>query len=149
MSDIILKIISSTREFLPPQQLIDRSVILLKQAFPDADEIYFSVNDDIQFVDAGANWGKIICPNCGKEIDGGWWREAMAKAYESRFSNLDVVLPSCGTKSSLAFLKYEWPVGFARFVLNVRNPKNEMDEQTKKSLESILGTSILLIWALY
>lgn len=149
MSDIVLKIISSTVDFLPSHHLADSAASFLRQVFPDADEVYFNISNDIRFIDAGANWGKIICPNCGREIDGTWWREAIEKAYENRFSDLKVVLPCCGTTSSLALLKYEWPVGFARFVLNVRNPKNEIDDQTKKSLESLLRTSILVVWALY
>lgn len=149
MSDNILKIISSTVEFLPPSHIIDRTIDFLKKSFPDADAIDAKIWDDIQFVDAGANLEKVYCPNCGKEIDIAWWQEAMDNAYKSKFLNLEVVLPCCGTKSTLNHLIYERASGFARFVLEVRNPGKDMDNEKKESLQSLLDTQILPIWALY
>jgi len=149
MSDNILKIIPSAVGFMPPRDLVDRALESLRQVFPDADEIKARTSDDILFIDQGTNWERVSCPNCGKQIDIAWWQAAMDRAHKGRFLDLEVVMPCCGAKSSLNLLKYEWPAGFARFVLEIRNPGSDIDNGTKKSLETLLNMALRTIWARY
>lgn len=49
------------------------------------------------------------------------------RAFEAHchdgFATLAVVVPCCGTASSLDALDYDWPCGFARFEIAIRNPE--------------------------
>ena len=109
-----------------------------------------TVSDTVEFVDPGGNFERVLCPACNTEITR-WWVGAMEAAYESRFENLMITLPCCGTSSSLNDLQYDWPAGFARFVLEVRNaniggilPANEVAE-----LEALLGCAVKQVLAHY
>jgi hypothetical protein len=51
-----------------------------------------------------------------------WWAEAMDQAASTDFEDRHVDLPRCGGKDSLEALRYEWPVGFARFVVDACLP---------------------------
>ena len=57
---------------------------------------------------------------------------------------------SCGTAVSLNDLRYEWPAGFAKFVLEAMNP-NVMDlpDEGFAELSRDLGTPLRKIWAHY
>lgn len=46
----------------------------------------------------------------------------MSRASVSGFANLMIVMPCCDGVTSLNSLRYEWPAGFARFILQAMNP---------------------------
>lgn len=72
----------------------------------------------------------------------------MDKAYEeTRFADLAAILPCCGRLSSLNDLQYDWPAGFARFQLRVRDPGKDIDEAMLQELERILACSLKKVWA--
>ena len=101
----------------------------------------------MEFVDAGANFDNLSCPACGQLISGEWWSAAISKANESAFTNLNVVTPCCQSRTSLNDLNYNWAQGFARFVLQVRNPGiSTLDKSVLSELEIILGCKLRVIW---
>ena len=53
----------------------------------------------------------------------GWWSEQMGQASHASFTNLAVLAPCCGTKTTLNDLTYDWPAGFAQAELSVLNPQ--------------------------
>jgi hypothetical protein len=54
------------------------------------------------------------------------------------------------TSTTLNDLKYEWPAGFARFIIDARNPNvDDIDGRDMESLESILGIQLKTIRAHY
>jgi hypothetical protein len=56
----------------------------------------------------------------------------------------------CGALVSLNDLIYEWPAGFARFVLEAMNPNvRDIADDELASLAAILGTPLRKIWARY
>jgi len=61
-----------------------------------------------------------------------------------------VTLPCCGAGSHLEELRYEWPQGFARFVLEARNANiggpTDVDDQ---EVAGLLGTPVRRILAHY
>src|SRR5262249_13741059 len=116
---------------------------------------------------------------CERELDKEWFGKAMDRAYEKKNWDLTIKLPCCGKGSSLNDLKYEWPAGFARFVLEARNPlmgdplpkgevpprvpladlrkmhrrqnleTEKMLQKVRQTLEKILKTELRRIWARY
>ncbi|MCU0490713.1 MAG: hypothetical protein MUD01_03805 [Chloroflexaceae bacterium] len=107
--------------FIPDAQAQAHAQRLLQQLAPRADSISILVSHTPIFVDAGANFETVKCPRCRTAISN-WWHEAMDRAYSHQFKHLAVETPCCATTLSLNELRYEWPCGFARFVLKAQNP---------------------------
>lgn len=148
MSDRIIKIIPCDPLYIPPAENQLQAEAAIRSSFPDADAIAIATTESVQFVDAGENWGEIRCPSCDALMDEEWWSNAMDKAYEGNFLNLEVAPHCCGTKVSLNKLKYEFPVGFSRFSIEALNPgKSKLEDDTLKNVEAILGCELKVISA--
>ena len=64
------------------------------------------------------------------------------------FRNLKITTPCCRAPSTLNDLDYEWPAGFARFVLEASNPNvSELPGQQVRALSRILGCKLRQIWS--
>jgi hypothetical protein len=122
---------------------------LLASWLPNAEYVRVSVTDDIRFIDQGSNFEAIFCPKCGAELDKQWWQKVMISASSTVFTNLIVITPCCGSTLSLNELRYVWPAGFARFVLEARNPNGDISEAALNSLSSLLKAEMKKIWAHY
>lgn len=148
MSTNVLKIIPTTPQYVPAAAAQLQASGLVRLRFPDT-EVNLLVTEETEFVDPGTNLEKIECPFCGTEIETSWWQQAMDAADKTKFTDLSVLLPCCGEYSSLYDLHYHWPAGFARFTLEIVNPKSDPDSDFLNLLEKILGSQLLIIWAHY
>jgi hypothetical protein len=142
-------LIPKNPRFVPKAAARQRAVDLLQSLVPKAQEIRTRITNDVEFVDQGANFERILCPACGAILDGGWWQQAMKNASQTRFTDLSVTVPCCGAISSLNDLCYEWPAGFARFALEIDSPNADLDEGQIRLLEQALGCDLVKIWAHY
>jgi hypothetical protein len=149
MSDDFLRLIPTDPQCTADGPQLREASALLAGFLPQAQEVTFEIKEEVSFIDPGQNLERIFCPNCGHQIDMGWWADRMDAAYETRFSDLSVEMPCCGAFVSLNDLQYDWPAGFARFVLEARNPRERLDEEQLRSLEAILGCPLRLILAHY
>lgn len=149
MSDNILKLIPSSPNYLPGKESIDQAVSLLKISIPSIVDIKVMVSEKVRFIDSGTNWERILCPNCSAPIDMEWWQNAMDKAFKNGFRDLCINVPCCGSETTLNDLRYDWPAGFARFSIEIHNPRIEIPNEVLKRLEAILGVSLRKIWAHY
>ncbi|MBK8022455.1 MAG: hypothetical protein IPK19_13765 [Chloroflexi bacterium] len=149
MSDNYLRLIPISPEYIPETLASEEAQRQLSAFVPHADEVKVIITDEIEFVDQGGNFERVVCPLCERELDIGWWQEAMDAAYATRFASLVVDLPCCHNESSLNSLRYEWPAGFARFVLEARNPGTDLNEAQVHALEQILGCALRKIWVHY
>jgi uncharacterized CHY-type Zn-finger protein len=122
MPDNFICIIPRDPLFIPDIHAQQQAQQLFHQFAPHADEITFTIKDTPTFVDAGANFTFVACSRCHQRLDT-WWQEAMDRAAAQQFHDLDIVTPCCGATLSLNALHYEWPCGFARFVLEAQNPQ--------------------------
>jgi hypothetical protein len=147
MSDDILKIIPQDPNFVPDRAAISAAERFLRQSGFILDAHVLS--NDIEFVDCGGNLESISCPFCGHQLESEWWREAMDHSYESRFKNRTLLLPCCNQESTLDKLTYHWPMGFARFVIRLRNPVEAWTQENIAQLETLLKTPLKEIWAHY
>lgn len=108
------------------------------------------VEEQVVFVDCGENLERISCPRCHAPLTDEWWGEAMDVAYRTGFRELGVLLPCCGESCSLNDLHYDWPMGFARYVLEARNPEvNGLDAAHLQALEDTLECKLRIIWGRY
>ena len=150
MSDNFLRLIPTDPEYTPDAQAADEARAYLATLVPDADEVKAAMTSEVTFIDQGTNLERISCPRCGAELDESWWADEVERASNTAFTQLDVTTPCCAARVSLNDLDYEWPAGFARFVLEAMNPQvRDLDESATARLATMLGTPLRRIWAHY
>ena len=150
MSDSILRIIPAVPTFVPDVDAQQSAASLVREAFPEADDVSLRTEDDVAFVDAGANFDAVFCPKCTNELEQDWWADAMDHAAACSFVDLAVKLPCCGETTSLNDLRYEMPQGFARFVVDVMNPAaSKVPTRLEARLRETLGCELRFVWAHY
>ena len=147
MSDTFLRFTPGDPIHVPSESSRRELVRLMTAGFPDADGVHEQEHDEVTFVDAGSNFEVVGCPTCGKELDSGWWGDAMGAAGDSGFADLSVTLPCCAAKSSLNDLRYEMPQAFARYVLEVVNPNvDDVPASLLGKLSQRLGSNLRVVW---
>jgi hypothetical protein len=151
MSDNFLRLIPTVPNYVPTKRAQVVAHRLLQSFAPKADEIRTQVSEQVEFIDQGVNFERVSCPLCGKQLSQDWWASTMEAACANGFEELAVLMPCCNAKSSLNDLTYEWPAGFARFVLEAMNPGIDINLATGQvqELEIVLGCSLRTIWAHY
>lgn len=148
MSTSIIKIIPKDETTTFARNISDKAVDYLNSRVR-ADSINVTVHDAPVFVDCGSNLEEIVCPVCGDEISFDWWGEAMDKASASGFTDLSIELPCCGKRSSLNDLRYDFPCGFARWILEISDLVDELPTEILWEIEAILGEELRVIEAHY
>ena len=150
MSDNWIRIIPTDPAFVPTARAGTLGRELLDQLAPAgaggaaAREIDFGA---IVFVDAGSNFNSAACPWCGAVVDLDWWRERMDVAALAGFTDLLTRTRCCDVTTSLNDLRYDWPQGFARWILEVMNPNNHA--LSNAGLASIGNTIGIAVRAIY
>lgn len=152
MSDTWLALVPTDRHFAPAPDGRERAVGLLRGFAPAADGVTATVSEEIRFIDCGGNWCGVRCPACGADVEP-WFADELGRCYErSRFRDLAAVIPCCEVAVSLDALVFGWPVGFARFVLEARNPGLEpagLPPERHRLLEEAVGCPLRVIWRHY
>jgi hypothetical protein len=150
MSDSMLRFIPRQPAYAPPLERRQAAVSRLRDAFSDADDVSARETEEVTFIDAGGNFESVFCPLCNKKLEQEWWLEAMDRAFSTAFEDLAVKLPCCGGSTTLNDLRYEWPQGFARFVLEVANPGvNTISDALVAEVGTIIGCDVRVVWAHY
>jgi hypothetical protein len=146
VSDDWLQLLPVDPAFLPDVDAAEAARMRLHQLVEDADEVLATVSAQVAFIDTGEHHERITCPACGTDVDEGWWVRALDAAGERGFAELDVVVPCCRARLSLDALVYVPPAGFARFVLEARNPAvDELEPEQLTELASLLGTDLRVV----
>ena len=150
LADYFLRLVPEDPAFVPPESAQTLACEALRAALPRAEEVTVRVTETMRFIDPGSNLERILCPACAKDLDRAWWQGHMDHASTREFHNLRVTTPCCSTATSLDRLDYEWPAGFARFVLEASNPNvSELPGQQMRALGRMLGCRLRQIWARY
>lgn len=108
--------------------------------------------DRIQFIDCGENFERILCPACGSALSTDWWGHQMDHCWDAD-AGFDLhahALPCCGVPASLDKLVYEWPQGFARWMISAENPgRGPLSEDEVARLETVAGLKLTAIAQMY
>lgn len=155
VSDGYIRLIPADREWQPTQAMAAAATVYVTRLFSapedDVEEVKHEFYDRITVIDAGENTTQVFCSNCSVDIGVEWFFDLIEKNGES-FDSLDVTVPCCGAVVSLDSLRYDWPVGFARFEVCAMNPtraKYELDAEELRELAALLGHPIAQILAHY
>jgi len=133
MSEYIVKIIPKSEIHVP--ELAERSnIINLIRTLGTTLDISEDILNDITFVDQGSNFESIMCDKCDMELEIDWWSEQMKHCQRGNFEDLSITTPCCRKRSSLNNLEYIWTAGFARYVISIRNPEEEVVREIERSM---------------
>ncbi len=143
-----LRLIPTNPNFIPEEPAQNQARDLFASFVPQAYKVSSQIYEDITFVDAGSNYERIMCPSCGTTLNHNWWINEMDRAYnKTKFTDLTISTPCCDILCSLNDLRYEWPMGFARFIIEAINPYADIEESQIHILEQILQCKLRKIWA--
>jgi len=122
----------------------------------DVDEVTCEFYERVTLIDAGENTSQISCPHCDGEVSREWFLDLVEENYVETGEDLtlrDVTVPCCGWVVPLDELRYEWPVGFARFEVCIMNPtranKYELDAGELDRVGALLGHPVTQVLAHY
>jgi hypothetical protein len=147
VSDDWLQLIPADPGHVPDAAAAEMARSMLAAIVGEAEAVTVTVTEDVNFIDAGANLERIGCPACESEIDAAWWVRRIDRASDTAFAELEVRVPCCGARLSLNDLAYDRPAGFARFVLEARNPDvTELTAVQLADLSRTLGTPLRVVW---
>ena len=91
-----------------------------------------------------------FCPRCGGAIGMDWFWELLHA--EVAVGDLGVTVPCCGAALSLSALRFEAPIGFARFEVSVRNWSRgawELSGEELAAAGAVLGHPVTQVHAHY
>ena len=147
MSDHWTILIPDAPDYVPSAETQRQAVALFKEIAPNAADVRAEVSDDVRFIDCGSNFERIVCPDCGAEIELDWWTEQMDTESKNGCQLRPVELACCKARRNLNELSYEWPQGFARFSLEAMNANiGDVPDEKKAAFERILGCSVRKIF---
>ncbi|MET9821921.1 hypothetical protein ABZ038_09900 [Streptomyces sp. NPDC006349] len=143
MSDNYLTVIPVDPYWQPSKDAAGRAAAVLSGMLPDDDArrgLEAKWHDSVEVVDCGANPERISCPHCAAELTTDWWAAAVSERYDAGFPTLLGRVPCCGVETSLNALVYDWPMGFARFRIEVPCPDRAwLTDEELASLADALG----------
>jgi hypothetical protein len=149
MSNSVLKIFPVDPLCRPTSMIPGTLAQSIRDIFQPECRISIIDQDDPFFVDQGENFERVVCPLCSKEMEISWWNEAMDRSSRSKFRDLMIIAPCCESRVSLNDLEYEWPAGFASFVIEIQDPRDDIQRDEMVALEEIIGCKLRKIWAYY
>jgi len=145
-----LRVIPVDPRWIPGDDAAEAARLVLARLAPRAREVTAEAWEKVEFIDAGGNFDRILCPTCGSELAVRWWQEAMDAAYdrEAGFGELGVLTPCCGCDTNLNDLNYTWANGFARFMLEAKDyDRYALDEDELAQLAKAMGCGVRAIYA--
>ena len=146
MSDHYLRLVSVDPNWSPSPEAAAAAVGILATLLPAADHVRAVGEAGVVFYDAGELAETIGCRRCGADL-GDWWQGAMTQAFASGFTDLAIVTPCCGARTSLNDLDYVYPAAFGRFALEAANPAvADVTDEQKAVIEAALGTRLRTVF---
>lgn len=150
MSDGHLRLIPADRSWQPSPSQAQALAAYAEGLFDRVDEVAPRFYDEVTVIDAGVNTSSVTCPNChGELVD--WYFDQIGD-YLDQPSGWPVEVPCCGRTMPFASLTADWPIGFARFEVDLRNPvrdRYELDEAELAEAGRWLGHPVTQIRAHY
>ena len=155
MSDDYIRLIPTDKQWQPTPEGAAAATSYVARLFSgpedDIEEVGAEFYDQVTLIDAGENTTRISCSNCDLDIEVDWFFDLIEENGET-FGSLDTQVPCCGAVVALDSLRYDWPVGFARFEVCAMNPtraKYELDAAELAEVAALLGHPVTQILAHY
>jgi hypothetical protein len=142
-----LRLIPTEPDWVPANCEASATIAVLRSFAPNSRAITTKTQDAVVFVDAGGNFESVLCPACDRRLEIGWWQEQMSAAFDTDFRNLEATTPCCDFRTTLNDLKYVWPQGFSRWMVEVESPRRgRLTAHEVCVVEQALGHAVRVIW---
>jgi hypothetical protein len=162
MSELYIRVIPTDPEWQPTVEAAARTVEYVTGLFAGPGDHVELVEpifyERITLIDGGEYMEDLFCARCGADIGLDWFWELLRERNDGRMvgeptiHDLGVTVPCCAAEVMLSELRFEVPIGFARFEVSVRNwTRNawELSEEELASAAAALGHPVRQVSAHY
>jgi len=128
----------------PTPAAAEAAAEFMRETCPEAHEVTFTFPDQMEIVHPYQSWEGAKCPACKTELE-----DALFAAMDAVMESGDVscTTPCCGLKTTWHDLDFPGPAGFARFYLEVMNPRQYgLQPFNAVALTEILGMPLRQVW---
>ena len=135
VSDWYIRLIPSDKRWQPSPEAAASAVAYVAGLFTcpldHVEDVTHEFYDDVTLIDAGENTTQVTCTYCGNDICE--WFFDLTEEHRDSIGDPVVTVPCCGKAAPLDSLRYDWPVGFARFEVCAMNPTGQATTSTPAS----------------
>jgi hypothetical protein len=162
MSDSYIRVIPTDPEWQPTVEAAAGAAEYVAGLFAGPGDHVETVEpifyDRITLIDGGQYMADVLCPRCGAAIGLDWFwdllrvRNGGRRVGEPTVGDLGVTVPCCGTALTLPELRFEDPVGFARFEVSAMNwtrSASELSDEELTTAGDILGHPVTQVHTRY
>jgi hypothetical protein len=155
VSDDYIRLIPADKNWQPTPEAAASAEAYVAGLFSGPDDYVWEGSSEfyaqVTLIDAGGLTTQITCPLCGGDVTG--WGFGLLAEYRESTGTREGTVPCCGVTVPLDTLRYDAPVGFARFQVRAMNPFRdgqwELDAGELSRVAGILGHRITQIIARY
>ncbi|MBV1856404.1 hypothetical protein [Catellatospora tritici] len=161
MSDLYIRVIPVDPQWQPTAEAAGRTAEYVAGLFAGPGDHVESIKpvfyDHITLIDAGQYMEDVFCPRCDTAIGLDWFWDLLREedgglTVDPTIGDLDVRVPCCGCPLMLPELRFEAPVGFARFEVSIMNWTRhawELSDEELTTAGGILGHPVTQIHTRY
>lgn len=162
MSDLYIRVIPTDLEWQPTSEAAARAAKYIADLFAGPGDhvevVELVFHERITLIDGGEYMEEVFCPRCDAAIGLDWFwdlliaRNGGRRVGEPTIDDLGVTVPCCGATLTLPQLRFEAPVGFARFEVSAMNWTRRVWDLSDEELAAagdILGHPVTQVHAHY
>jgi hypothetical protein len=162
MSELYIRVIPTDPEWQPTAEAAADATEYVAGLFAGPGDHIEAVEpvfyERITLIDGGEYMEDVFCPRCDAAIGLNWFwdllttRNGGRTVGEPTVHDLGVTVPCCGAALTLPELRFEAPVGFARFEVSARNWSRdawELSDEELAATGAVLGHPVTQVLAHY
>ncbi|GAA2559654.1 hypothetical protein GCM10010435_33610 [Winogradskya consettensis] len=158
MSELLIRVIPTDLEWQPTPEAAIAAAEYVAGLFAGPGDHVESVEplfyDRIAVIDGGEYLEDVFCPRCEASIGVDWFWDLLQvrTGNDPTLNDLAVTVPCCGAALALPELRFEDPLGFARFEITIKNWTRgpwELSDHELTTTAALLGHPVLQIQAHY
>ncbi|WP_433063626.1 hypothetical protein [Dactylosporangium sp. CS-033363] len=162
MSELYIRVIPMDPQWQPTEEAAARAADYVAALFAGPGDHVESVKpvfyERTTLIDSGEYLEDVVCPRCAASIGVDWFwdlliaRNGGRRIGEPTIDELGVSVPCCGAALTLPELRFDGPVGFARFEVSAMNWTRhawDLSDEELAAVGNILGHQVTQVPAHY
>jgi hypothetical protein len=162
MSDSYIRVIPTDPAWQPTADAAEAAVEYVAGLFAgpgdDVETVEATFHERITLIDAGEYMEDVFCPRCETSLGLDWFWGVLRARTGGRMvdiptaEDLSVTVPCCGSALTLPGLRFEAPVGFARFevcAVNGYRDTGDLSDDELSTAGAALGHAVIQIHTRY
>jgi hypothetical protein len=153
VSENYLRVIPSDPWWQPAPEAAGAAAHLVEELLTSGggtvDEVGVDHYDRETIIDAGVNTSSMVCSACRFVSDESFLMDFIER-HPDGLDRLDVWVPCCGAVVPITSLRFDWPIGFARFEVSARGSSQSwLTVEQLQQVEKVLGHPVYQVLAHY